>query len=378
MMKMSRVMCVLAVVLCCACGYTMAAAAAVDNDSPSGRGVSRGAVEVSCGAGGALRVRPAAESEWLTCGAGSRVSACGKYADLCRHRTARTTTTTTTTTNGQPKAVMALLGDYWSDFGEFPSGSDTDSRQSSGGSENGNGKQGGPGKQVTNKKLEGELSVVPHAGRESLAQKDSEGAEEHTGGNKANTIGDVQLPSGGETDDQTSDQLSEKSNHVEPTSSSANNPSVSHSERDDSSSSTTISTPAQDVPAPSVTTTATVTSPQNVGEGAAAEESTAKGSEPSATTLSANTNTASSESHGQTREGGPNDATEQSSSSSTNSVTEAATPSTSPPPNPEITYIASAVQKTKANVDSSSVCPVWMRTAAPLLIVAVLFSVTVY
>ncbi|ORC81943.1 uncharacterized protein TM35_001021080, partial [Trypanosoma theileri] len=89
MMMMRRVMCVLAVVLCCACGYTMAAAAAVDNDSPSGRGVSRGAVEVSCGAGGALRVRPAAESEWLTCGAGSRVSACGKYADLCRQRTAR-------------------------------------------------------------------------------------------------------------------------------------------------------------------------------------------------------------------------------------------------------------------------------------------------
>ncbi|ORC92423.1 uncharacterized protein TM35_000031760 [Trypanosoma theileri] len=113
MMMMCRVMCVLAVVLCCACGYTMTAAAAVDNDSPSGRGVSRGAVEVSCGAGGALRVRPAAESEWLTCGAGSRVSACGKYADLCRQRTARATTTiaTTTTTNGQPKAVMAILDD---------------------------------------------------------------------------------------------------------------------------------------------------------------------------------------------------------------------------------------------------------------------------
>ncbi|ORC81286.1 uncharacterized protein TM35_001221020, partial [Trypanosoma theileri] len=59
MMMIRRVMCVLAVVLCCACGYTMAAAAAVDNDSPSGRGVSRGAVEVSCGTGGALRVRPA-------------------------------------------------------------------------------------------------------------------------------------------------------------------------------------------------------------------------------------------------------------------------------------------------------------------------------
>ncbi|ORC82103.1 uncharacterized protein TM35_000981060, partial [Trypanosoma theileri] len=93
---------------------TMAAAAAVDNDSPSGRGVSRGAVEVSCGAGGALRVRPAAASEWLTCGAGSRVSACGKYADLCRQRTARATTTirTTTVNAGQPKAVMAFIDGF--------------------------------------------------------------------------------------------------------------------------------------------------------------------------------------------------------------------------------------------------------------------------
>ncbi|ORC81510.1 uncharacterized protein TM35_001141050 [Trypanosoma theileri] len=39
--------------------------------------------------------------------------------------------------------------------------------------------------------------------------------------------------------------------------------------------------------------------------------------------------------------------------------------------------IASTVQK-KTNVDSSSVSPVWMRTAAPLLIVVVLFSATVY
>ncbi|ORC83574.1 uncharacterized protein TM35_000641060, partial [Trypanosoma theileri] len=62
------------------------------------------------------RVRPAAESEWLTCGAGSRVSACGKYADLCRQRIARAATTTTTTTidttvnAGQPKAVMTSDG----------------------------------------------------------------------------------------------------------------------------------------------------------------------------------------------------------------------------------------------------------------------------
>ncbi|ORC83652.1 uncharacterized protein TM35_000621260, partial [Trypanosoma theileri] len=42
MMVMSRVMCVLAVVLCCACGYTMAAAA--QNSLPEGRGTQGGAV----------------------------------------------------------------------------------------------------------------------------------------------------------------------------------------------------------------------------------------------------------------------------------------------------------------------------------------------
>ncbi|ORC83982.1 uncharacterized protein TM35_000521260 [Trypanosoma theileri] len=60
-----------------------------------------------------------------------------------------------------------------------------------------------------------------------------------------------------------------------------------------------------------------------------------------------------------------------------NTTTEAPTTTTSSPvPNAEISSIASAVQS-KANVDSS-ISPVWMRTAAPLLIVAVLFSATVY
>ncbi|ORC84382.1 uncharacterized protein TM35_000451200 [Trypanosoma theileri] len=54
------------------------------------------------------------------------------------------------------------------------------------------------------------------------------------------------------------------------------------------------------------------------------------------------------------------------------------TPSPVPVPNAGINTIASAVQNNKANVDSSSISPVWMRTAAPLLIVAVLVSATVY
>ncbi|ORC83395.1 uncharacterized protein TM35_000731190, partial [Trypanosoma theileri] len=64
--------------------------------------------------------------------------------------------------------------------------------------------------------------------------------------------------------------------------------------------------------------------------------------------------------------------------STTNTVSEATT-TTLPPvpvPNAEISSIASTVQK-KANVDSS-VSPVRMRTAAPLLIVVALFSATMY
>ncbi|ORC81429.1 uncharacterized protein TM35_001161040 [Trypanosoma theileri] len=60
-----------------------------------------------------------------------------------------------------------------------------------------------------------------------------------------------------------------------------------------------------------------------------------------------------------------------------NTTSEAPTTTPSPAPNTEInSTIASAVQK-KANADSS-VSPVWMRTAAPLLIMVVLFSATVY
>ncbi|ORC83820.1 uncharacterized protein TM35_000561180 [Trypanosoma theileri] len=61
-----------------------------------------------------------------------------------------------------------------------------------------------------------------------------------------------------------------------------------------------------------------------------------------------------------------------------NTTTEAptTTPSPVPVPNADINNIASTAQK-KANVDSS-ISPVWMRTAAPLLIVAVLVFATVY
>ncbi|ORC83160.1 uncharacterized protein TM35_000761050 [Trypanosoma theileri] len=65
-----------------------------------------------------------------------------------------------------------------------------------------------------------------------------------------------------------------------------------------------------------------------------------------------------------------------STATNTNTTTEAPTTTTlSPVPNAEINTITSTVQK-KTNVDSS-VSSVWMGTAAPLMIVVVLFSATV-
>ncbi|ORC84243.1 uncharacterized protein TM35_000471380, partial [Trypanosoma theileri] len=60
----------------------------------------------------------------------------------------------------------------------------------------------------------------------------------------------------------------------------------------------------------------------------------------------------------------------------TNTNSEAPTTTPSPLTDPPISKIAPTMQM-KGNVDSS-VSPLWMRTAAPLLIVVVLFSVTLY
>ncbi|ORC83593.1 uncharacterized protein TM35_000641250 [Trypanosoma theileri] len=62
---------------------------------------------------------------------------------------------------------------------------------------------------------------------------------------------------------------------------------------------------------------------------------------------------------------------------SENTTTEAPTPTPSPVPNADINTNITSTMQNKANADSS-VSPLWMRTAAPLLIVVVLFSATVY
>ncbi|ORC88674.1 uncharacterized protein TM35_000151050 [Trypanosoma theileri] len=425
MMIMRRVMCVLAVVLCCACGYTMAAAAAVDNDSPSGRGVSRGAVEVSCGAGGALRVRPAAESEWLTCGAGSRVSACGKYADLCRQRTARTATTTTidTAAPGQPKAVMAefygsydtaLLKEEWDkkqkekdllkqqelDKQKVTAPTQTPERlqpenhlneETNGDLRNQN-SDSPPSPEV--KRPEGRDPpvaaaaevAVGHQGDRSMGGKGmgsepqgvvtedpaivTEDAERKPDTGATTTLGKTPESNGAAESDQGA--LGSTADNTSPGTSNATNQSQAADTTAPNSTSATADSQE--------TTSTTPPSTENT----TTEASTATTSPVPVTNAEINTVPGDSTTQQPSSEGTTtvqdSEETNTATPSTDNTLSEApsTTPSPAPVTNPQISSnIASTVQKNKANVDSS-VNPVWMRTTASLLIVTVLVSATVY
>ncbi|ORC83596.1 uncharacterized protein TM35_000641280 [Trypanosoma theileri] len=410
MMMMHRVMCVLAVVLCCACGYTMAAAAAVDNDSPSGRGVSRGAVEVSCGAGGALRVRPAAESEWLTCGAGSRVSACGKYADLCRQRTgrtatARTTTIPTTTTNGQPKAVIVSLG-----F-DFPSPTlkDEDFKEDERpdvGQSNTLGVVKGreAGRDHINTKSQGDGAL--HTQDDELVRtslKEREDALARSSG--VMPVPNRPLEGGGDNNTVTSNEVVnshiQQQQHLQ-------QPSLDVSGDAGRSDASTIleennRSPggiSRDAAAHSASSPA---APGNAGSTLspdAAQQKNAQQATPNAeTTLLSTTETQSTEgidsnqgtqraesesstegNYGSTSNHQPATTISQengnlASPATTNTNIDTSTTSPAPLSDPHLSSNITSTVLKKANVDSS-INPVWMRTAAPLLIVAVMFSAT--
>ncbi|ORC83627.1 uncharacterized protein TM35_000621010 [Trypanosoma theileri] len=363
MMMMRSVMCVLAVVLCCACGYTMAAAAAVDNDSPSGRGVSRGAVEVSCGAGGALRVRPAAASEWLTCGAGSRVSACGKYADLCSQRTARAATIKTKTIPGQPKAMMANDGvpewDYFLKTALY----DKDCFNKSGETEvngmncahwNTYGKVKGVSDPTP-------VSTKAEPLKNGMGTSHLPAQEEHH----------VQLQAAGAQDPSLSGSTAQTTLTGTPSDSSVtkNEPAVTQP----SIAGSGEAPPNEDSIALERSQSQTQESSQALQSDKGVSNSTGDNSTPA----TSNPNQQSTATDDATAASDSQDTNSTTPPRSENTTTEAPTTTSSPVPNSGITSIASAVQKNKGNVDSS-VTPVWMRTAASLLIVVVLFSATVY
>ncbi|ORC81598.1 uncharacterized protein TM35_001111040, partial [Trypanosoma theileri] len=335
------------------------AAAAVDNDSPSGRGVSRGAVEVSCGAGGALRVRPAAESEWLTCGAGSRVSACGKYADLCRQRTARRATrrktiVTTTTNTGQPKAVMAADGGpdvpEWNDFLGSAIYDYDCFNQSKNTSVNGmncthwktHGKIDGRQERSSGSDLDRQ---APLQEEELLEQKEARD----------------DLKNDAQQNDQSQVANAGKGSHREQSSTNLENPEKAAKTAPQSVENAVDGTVLQNT---SVLLSTTESAPEEGSTTSTASTNENTGTSATAADMDVSPKTEIEETTSTTPP------------STENTTTQAPTTTPSPLPKPEITNNITSTVKNKASVDSS-VNPVWMRTAAPLLIVGVLFFFTV-
>ncbi|ORC84270.1 uncharacterized protein TM35_000471650, partial [Trypanosoma theileri] len=314
--------------------------------------------EVSCGAGGALRVRPAAESEWLTCGAGSRVSACGKYADLCRQRIARTAATKriktaiTADDEGENPAVKHYAG--YGTWEDFLATADNNRK-----CENGTGKTSSGidcwawntyGK-------ENITSPAPAHENSANARLTSEHPE---------TVSEVLRPP---VPGKREGAMIENERQL-PGSNTEERKGTAASDR-------TV------LPTPTVTNTQSQTpgtTPGTQGDQGASGNTTAN-----STPVTSTPTQQSPESANQSHENG--DVTAASDSHETNSTTPQSpesnvsealttTPSPVPVPNSDINTIAPTVLK-KTNTDSS-VSPVWMRTVAPLLIVAVLFSATVY
>ncbi|ORC80902.1 uncharacterized protein TM35_001381000, partial [Trypanosoma theileri] len=331
-------------------------------------------------------------SEWLTCGAGSRVSACGKYADLCRQRTARaaartTTTIASTTVNaGQPKAVMAFfdpLGDF--DFSTIFSETDP---QSSGSTLLNYNTSHNPENEVKRTKLKAPAvaSASEAAGQFPPAVTTVVRTEENTPGesprgqdgvsesaHESNAISHAS--DGAAASDINLPGVGTNSGHSP---AAAVSPAPVPAERteaasagDNQAGSSGRSTTNADSKANQTTPAASTTENNNSVNRDSNSVNTLNNKESNATTTTTTTTlppaTAVSEGN-----------VDASAATTTNINSEAptTTPSPSPVPNAEIN-ITSAMQKNRPIVDSS-VSPVWMHTAAPLLIVAVLVSATVY
>ncbi|ORC88676.1 uncharacterized protein TM35_000151070 [Trypanosoma theileri] len=313
MIMMRRVMCVLAVVLCCTCGYTMAAAAAVD------------------GAGQPKAVMAFADWGWDSSTA----------ERLQNEQILRVECET------NRSAVKGKLNC-------------TSVRRTS----------------VPNKPGSS-VSLEQHAQHQIRQEKGEEGTELTPGGIQAsgsvsNVGREVQHgPVGSENNSVGSGVHRESTTDTSNTSAQSTSAAIS-----------SVSPPANDSPSPNATPETSKTSTASPNENTGSQQSPVEGSANAANTAD-NSTSADSNLTQQSRANGDLTATSESQETnsttppiSDNTTTVAPTTTPSPSPNAEINTIASTV-KNKANVDSS-VTPVWMRTAAPLLIVAVLVSVTVY
>ncbi|ORC84065.1 uncharacterized protein TM35_000501190 [Trypanosoma theileri] len=306
MMMMSRVMCVLAVVLCCACGYTMAAAA-------------------------------------------------------------------TAVKAGQRKAVMAVFDTSVSRTAERLQNEQILRVECKTNLSAIKGKLNCTSVGITSDpSIPGtSVSLEQHAQQEHLQEKGVQGAELPEGGIQASgVVGNVGRegqhgPVGSENNSFGSGVHRESTTDTSNTSAQSTSAVIS-----------SVSPPANDSPSPNAppenSRTSTASNNENTGnqqspvEGSAEVISDPEGTSSTTPPRPENTTTESQETNSTTQP------------SSESNVTDAATttPSPAPVPNSEISNIASTL-KNKANGDSS-VSPVWMRTAAPMLIVVVLFSATLY
>ncbi|ORC81852.1 uncharacterized protein TM35_001051090, partial [Trypanosoma theileri] len=297
---------------------------------------------------------------------GSRVSACGKYADLCRQRTARTKTTTTigtSTTNGQPKAVMAIwsMGSWGSVKVEQDTPSVVQERDQQLGKE---------------KLAEPEAHTSDNQG--ALRNGDGRGQQEPNGPTSGVHPQDGRADGGESRNDIPSGRDAKHGVKGEVPESGTSTVTAETGASSTTQSNQGVSSTNQSG-APVATESQTQQSNAATMDNQESSDNTADNSTMATTTTNGTASTNDSSGNSVTAAPDSQENTSTTPVSTENTTTEAPT-TTLPPgpvPNAGITTIASAVQTNKPIVDSS-VSPVWMRTAAPLLIVAVLFSATVY
>ncbi|ORC88743.1 uncharacterized protein TM35_000151740 [Trypanosoma theileri] len=306
MMMMSRVMCVLAVVLCCACGYTMKAAAVVSSPRPDAvRAVTTEEQPKKFNTSGMF-----GWEDFL-------INASIKH--MCKHPN---------TTVDNVKCSARGLPETASNVADHDSGLTSQNHEQQQGDTNME-QQGGRQEQAAGPSIPNQPDVVAPSEDRVLEEKPQNGMED----------GKAVKPS----------SASEDEEHKQET---------------------------------EATDGATTTQSQNNGSDPATHgsaESLSNTSENS-TPADSNLNQQSPEAAGATAASNSQETNSTTPTNPDNTTTEAPTTTTSPVPvpNAEISStIVSTVQNNKVNADSS-LSPVWMHTAAPLLIVAVLFFFTVY
>ncbi|ORC83927.1 uncharacterized protein TM35_000531110 [Trypanosoma theileri] len=307
MMMKSRVMCVLAVVLCCACGYTMAAAAAGPME-PSNDVVTLPAV--------IIEEQP---KKFNTTGMFGwddfLINASIKH--MCKHN---------------PNTIV-------------------------------------DGVKCSARGFPEKSSNVANHDRGSTSQNQEQGqrdtTKEQQGSNREEAAGSlIPNPPGGVTPPK-DPVLVEKPQNGMDDSKGINPPSASEDERR-----------KQETEARDGATTTQGQPPESTAATQSTEEASSNSSD-NTTPADSNLTQQSPEAAGATAISGSEETNSTTPPSPESNITDTPPTTPSPVPNAEINTIASTVQKNKGNVDRS-VSPVWMRTAAPLLIMAVLVTTTMY